>query len=245
MKNMIKEALAYIVGLGKAEVKEYTLPDGEKGLYSDKPLHRLETPVPAAEKLHLHTLTGLVDYIKSNTDTMAERMIVEVQSPTKVYLYSQLNNKRNREYLIEVTAMIPDFSFDRFISQEEFCISLQSKFINNDDRELVLRCAGTVESGTVAQYGDDGVTQKATIKQGIASKVEAQIPNPVYLKPYRTFLEVDQPASNFIFRMRDNHGVDCAIFEADGGSWKMEAMQNIKAYLQEELKMLDPFTVIA
>lgn len=245
MKSMIKEALEYIVGLGKAEVKEYTLPDGIKGLYSDKPLHRLETPAPVAERLYLHTLTGLVDYIKSNTDTMAERMIVEVQSPTSVRLYSQLNDKRGREYLIEVTAMTPDFSFDCFLPQENFCISLQSKFINGDDRELVLRCAGTVESGTVAQYGDDGVTQKATIKQGIASKVEAQIPNPVRLRPYRTFLEVDQPASDFIFRMRDNHGVDCAIFEADGGAWEMEAMQNIKSYLQEELEGLDQFTVIA
>ncbi len=245
MKSMIKKALEYIVGLGKAEVKEYTLPDGFRGLYSDKPLHRLTTPAPTAEALLLHTLTGLVDYIKSNTDTMAEKMIVEVQSPTRVRLYSQLNDKRDRERLIEVTAMIPEFNFNYFIPQEEFCISLQSKFINNNDRELVLRCAGTVESGTVAQYGDDGVTQKATIKQGIASKVEAQIPNPVHLKPYRTFHEVDQPASDFIFRMRDNHGVDCAIFEADGGAWEAEAMQNIKAYLQEELKGLDQFTVIA
>lgn len=38
---MIKEALQYIVGLGKAEVKEYTLPDGKKGMYSDKPLHKI------------------------------------------------------------------------------------------------------------------------------------------------------------------------------------------------------------
>lgn len=75
--------------------------------------------------------------------------------------------------------------------------------------------------------------------------MEAQIPNPVHLKPYRTFLEVDQPASDFIFRMRDNHGVDCAIFEADGGAWEMEAMQNIKSYLQKELLGLEQFTVIA
>lgn len=245
MKNMIKEALQYIVGLGKAEVKEYTLPDGKGAVFSDKPLYEVKSLESLADHLVLHTLTGLVDYIKSNTDTMAEKMIVEVQSPTQVHLYSSLNRDRDRESLVLVNAKVPHFSFGHFMQQEEFCISLQSKFINSDDRELVLRCAGTVESGTVAQYGDDGVTQKATIKQGIASKVEAQIPNPVHLKPYRTFLEVDQPASNFIFRMRDNHGVDCAIFEADGGAWEMEAMQNIKSYLQEELEGLDQFTVIA
>lgn len=242
---MIKEALQYIVGLGEAAVHEYRLPDGSVGLFSDKPLHEVETEVDYAMQMRLHTLTGLVDYIKSNTDAMADKMLVEVQSPTNVRLYSQLNHKRSREYLIECDAMVPNFHFDHFIPQEEFCIGLQSKFIDSDDRGLVLKCAGTVESGTVAQYGDDGVSQKATIKQGIASKMEAKIPNPVHLKPYRTFFEVEQPASDFIFRMRDDHGVSCAIFEADGGAWQMEAMQNIKAYLEKELEGLDRFTVIA
>ena len=242
---MIKEALQYIVGLGEANVKEYVLTDGEKGLYSDKLLHRLETPIPVAEKLYLHTLTGLVDYIKSGSDKFADKMIVEVQSPTKVHLYSQLNEKRSREYLIEVDAMVPEFNFDRFYGQEEFCIALQSKFVPNEDRELLLKFAGTVEAGTVAQYGDDGVTQKATIKTGLTSKGEALIPNPVVLKPYRTFLEVDQPESAFIFRMKEGCGVECAIFEADGGTWQIEAMQNVKAYLEKELKGMKRFTVLA
>lgn len=243
---MIKEALQYIVGLGNAEVKEYTLPDGKKGMYSDKPMHRLETPVSIADKLYLHTLTGLVDYIKSNTDMMAEKMIVEVQSPAKVHLYSQLNSKRSREYLIEVDAMLPDFAFNEYLDHEHFCVSVQSKFIDSDDRKNVLKFAGTVENGTVAQYSDDGVTQKATIKTGLASKGAAIVPNPVTLKPYRTFLEVDQPASDFIFRMKEYSGsISCALFEADGGAWKIEAMQNIKTYLQKELEGLDQFTVIA
>ena len=243
---MIKEALQYIVGMSPAEVKEYTLPDGKKGMYSDKPLHRLETPVPIADKLYLHTLTGLVDYIKSNTDTMAEKMVVEVQSPTKVHLYSQLNSKRNREYLIEVDAILPDFRFDEYLDHEHFCVGVQSKFIDSDDRKNVLKFAGTVENGTVAQYSDDGISQKATIKTGIASKAAAIVPNPVTLKPYRTFLEVDQPASDFIFRMKEYSGsIGCALFEADGGAWKIEAMQNIKMYLQKELEGLDQFTVIA
>lgn len=139
---MIRKALEYIVGLGEANVKEYVLPDGEKGLYSDKPLQRLETPVPVAEKLYLHTLTGLVDYIKSGADKFADKMIVEVQSPTNVHLYSKLNEKRCREYLIEVDAMVPEFGFDRFYEQENFCIALQSKFVPNEDRELLLKFRG-------------------------------------------------------------------------------------------------------
>lgn len=71
------------------------------------------------------------------------------------------------------------------------------------------------------------------------------VPNPVTLIPYRTFLEVQQPASDFIFRMKSSCGVQCAIFEADGGTWKNEAMNNIKEYLKNELADLKQFTVIS
>lgn len=104
-----------------------------------------------------------------------------------------------------------------------------------------------MENGTIATYGDDGVTQKATVKSGIASRSDAVVPNPVILQPYRTFTEVIQPASNFIFRMRENRGggVECAIFEADGGAWKNEAMKNIKDYLAKELNGIEGFIIIS
>lgn len=156
---------------------------------------------------------------------------------------------RDRETLVIVRARVPEFYFNRFINQEEFCINMQSKFIDDTatDRALLLKFAGTVESGTLAEYGDDGVTQKATVKTGIASKGDAIVPNPVKLKPYRTFLEVDQPASEFVFRMKQDKydGVLCALFEADGGAWKMEATERIKKYLESELKEYDNFTVIS
>ena len=243
---MIKEALQYIVGLGNANVAKYTLPDGSVGLYSDKPLHRLEIPMLLANELKFHTLTSLVTYIRAGIDTMAEKMIIAVESPTEVVLYSQLNKSRERECMARVTAILPEFPFNQFIDHERFCIGMQSKFIGSNDKGLLLKFAGTVESGTVAQYGDDGVAQKATIKTGLASKGDALIPNPVRLRPYRTFLEVEQPASSFIFRIEDNgRNIDCGIFEADGGAWKNTAMLLIKEYLEDELKDLPQFTVIA
>lgn len=238
---MIKEALEYIVSLRKPEITDI---DGET--YSDKALTRISYN-PKADIIGMKTLTSLVEYIRSGIDTIPDNMIVHVESPTKVELYSQLDYEREREYMVKVVAEIPDFDFGRFMDHEKFLINMQSKFIENEDRALILKFAGTVESGTVAQYGDDGVTQKATVKTGIASKSDALVPSVVNLKPFRTFLEVEQPSSNFIFRMKEDkyNGVQCAIFEADGGAWKAEAMNNIKSYLQEKLKDMENFTVIS
>ncbi len=238
---MIKEALEYIVGMSNPVVREI---HGE--IYSDKTLYRVNHN-PKAAALEMTTLTSLVEYIKANIDSMGEKMIVHVKSPTCVCLCSQLDADREREFLVQVKTSVPDFDYGRYMGHESFLISLQSKFIDNDDRELLLKFTGTVENGSVTQYGDDGVTQKATIKTGVASKGEALVPNPVKLRPFRTFVEVEQPESAFVFRMRQNerNGVECAIFEADGGAWKNAAMQGIKEYLQYELADLPQFTVIS
>ena len=118
------------------------------------------------------------------------------------------------------------------------------------DLETILKVAGNVEAKTTANYGDDGVSQKTTIKQGIASKTDVLVPNPVTLIPYRTFLEVEQPGSEFVFRIKDSGGAPAfMLVEAEGGLWKHEAMQNVKDFLAnalaEETELMKNITIIA
>lgn len=224
---MIEKAIKYIVGLAAPNLHEI------KGqTYSDKTLQRVSHN-PKADPLKMNSLSSLVDYIHSNFDKRGD-CFIHIVSPTEVRLYSVLDDDREREYLATVNAQLPSFRFNEFIGLEEFCINLQSKFLDGPDRALLLKFAGTVETGSVAQYGDDGVTQKATIKSGVASKADAVVPNPVKLEAYRTFVEVDQPSSKYIFRMKQNSagGVTCGLFEADGGAWQIEAKKAILDYLK-------------
>lgn len=55
----------------------------------------------------------------------------------------------------------------------------------------------------------------------------------VYVKPYRTFQEVDQPESPFLIRVSER-GI--SFTEADGGMWKLKARETIKAFLEERLQ---------
>lgn len=239
--DMTKDALQYVVGLRKAEVINIC---GEN--YTDREVHRVNRKL-RADPIKMSTLTGLIDYLKAGIDTTAEKMLVQVVSPTSVRVISMLDEDRRREELAQVTALIPDFDYGRYIEQEKFLISLQAKFLPNDDRELLLKFTGTVKSESIAQYGDDGVAQKATIKTGISTVGDAIVPNPVILRPYRTFTEVTQPESSFVFRMRqsDKGGVECAVFEADGGAWQNAAMANIKNWLCGCLADLPKYTVIS
>ena len=229
---MIKDALEYIVGLRKPELLEV---GGES--YTDKALYRVNHNPKAKEAICLRTLTSLIDYVSNGSDFTGEVLFLHVVSPAEVSLYSALDTDRERESLVDVMAELPEFRFGEFMDHDAFCIALQSIFINNEDRETLTKFAGTVENGTVEQYSDDGISQKATIKTGIASKGDAIVPSPVKLRPYRTFLEVEQPESEFIFRMRNSGtGVQCALFEADGGAWRNQARKNIYNYLVDRIK---------
>lgn len=239
--DMTKEALAFIVGLKRAEVIEI---NGES--YTDRNVFRVDHDL-RAEPIKMSTLTSLVDYLKSDTDDMLPKMLVHVVSPVCVRVISMLDCDRKRENIVEVNASVPDFEYGKYMDKEKFIVAMQSKFIPGNDRELLLKFAGTVKDESIAEYGDDGVSQRATIKTGISTVGDAIVPSPAALQPFRTFVEVEQPESSFIFRMRqsEGRGIECAVFEADGGAWKNVAMSRIKDYLVNELQGFSRYTVIS
>jgi hypothetical protein len=87
---------------------------------------------------------------------------------------------------------------------------------------------------------DDGISQQVNLRRGISGAVKEQktAPSIIQLKPIRTFAEIDQPASEFLFRLKsfgNNTPPSCALIEADCGVWRNAAMLNIKAWLKENI----------
>jgi hypothetical protein len=232
---MLKEAIQYIVGLKDAKLFDV---NGEQ--YSTEQLHRIPKvydPTPKADSVDISTLTGLVDYIKNGVDNLEKTLIVHIVSPTTVKVYSELRSDKQREHFIDCSALTPKITYGQFMDVESFNIMIQSCFLPNEHSAAVLKVVGNIVEENVQNTSDDGISQKVTAKAGIAKVAEIDVPNPVILCPFRTFPEVGQPESKFVFRMRggDGNGVKAAIFEADGGIWRIYAMQNVKEYLSEKL----------
>lgn len=224
---MIKQALEYLVGLGQANVLDV---GHEK--FSDKPLHKIKLPTVAP--IEIRSLSGIVEYLRSGFDNAPlEALMIHVESPTSVLVFNEVNCNANRSFYMKADAMLPRFDFSNWYNTEDFNIKLQSCFVANQDKDIMLKIVGNIKEEMVQTVGDDGVSQAVTAKTGVATVSNVKVPNPVSLRPYRTFVEVEQPESDFIFRMKN--GPVCALFEADGGAWKLEAMKNIKAYLEKNL----------
>ena len=192
MENL-GEALQYVVGLSVEAEKTAVLQINGR-TYADKNLTRYDKQ-PKAAKIQAVTLTFLVDYIHQCNKEFPGSMIIHIVSPTQVRLMSALDKEREREVLFEISAETSEFRFDEWYDQERMMIELQVNFQANDDLGLILKAVGNIEKKNGQEYSDDGVSQVATMKTGIATKSDVIVPNPVELIPYRTFQEVEQPAS--------------------------------------------------
>lgn len=234
-----KEALDYLITQGE---QKNPIIELKQGTFSKMQLQRIKGPKAAT--LTISTLTGIVDYIKTNVDKLQGKLLIHVKSQNEVNLYGPLEEDGEREFFISVQAILPNnVVYERFLDTEKFNIMLQSAFVDIGDKTALLKYTGLIKEDNVKSTGDDGISQSVTIKTGIASVGEALVPNPVILAPFRTFPEIEQPTSKFIFRMQD--GPSAALFEADGGAWRNIAILRIKEYLQEQLKDVDDIEIIA
>ena len=231
-----KEAIKYITDLKHTPDENIVSIDNElfevNNLGEVRQLHPTVGNL-ARETLQLSNLSSLVDYIKSDLDHELETKYLHIEDNLNVTLKSLLQEDGRREELVRATAKVPEFQFDRYHDSESFLISLNARFTENYDRDKLIAFAGNVKEENARQTSDDGFSQKTTVKRGIASAQEELVPNPVKLAPYRTFTEIEQMPSTFVFRMAE--GPKFALFEADGGAWINDTILLIESYLVEHL----------
>ncbi len=205
--------------------------------YSSKKLNLITAPLIAASGVA--TLTAIRDYLQKNPDGLdLTKIIVHVAGHDQVNIMSVVDQlQRTRETFLAAKASHRSYPFEKYLEQEDFVIAMQSYFVQKvGDVAPLLAVAGGLTDENVASFGDDGTTQKVMIKQGILRNVETPVPNPVVLAPFRTFMEVEQPASKFVYRIKKGrNGPEMALFEADGGNWKLDCIDKIKTWLEAEL----------
>jgi hypothetical protein len=190
--------------------------------------------------IEVSTLTGLIDYLNNKTEEhlYADRdLIIHIVDHKTVAFKVGSDSEGRRSTMVLCKAQVPGITFDRYVDSENFNVMLQSCFIKNDDLETVLRVVGNIKEENVKNTGDNGISQQVVARKGVAQLENVIVPNPVTLKPFRTFIEIDQPSCKFVLRMKD--GPECALFEADAGAWKLDAMQTIKTYLAEKINNKD------
>jgi hypothetical protein len=182
------------------------------------------------------SLKGLVDYINFNVDGLdPHKIMIHVESPYVVSVNSMLTPKflQRFEYAKSHYDQ-PEFAFDVFQQIDRAIISLQSHFVMTEELQILIQIIGNITDSDIREVSDDTVTQSVVVRSAVSLKDRIKIPNPITLRPYRTFSEIEQPAGQYIVRVRSENEKalpTVALFNSGGMQWQLAAMDAINKFL--------------
>lgn len=232
------------------EAKLLEVREGDESrVFSNVKLENLPPPTQHTfPTIDLCSLDSLVDYVAANRDYVVSKdecqiicrhdLVKLVGSPT--------GELRLRDTLVRVAVEPLKHKFDEWLSRDDFRIYLLTHFGEQlSDREMVIEFMSSVKDEHISTSTDDGITQTATVKAGLATLTTAKVPSPIKLRPIRTFTEIPQPDCLFIFRMQrnDKTGIQCALYEIQS-NWKYRAAMAAKEFLEDRAE-LNGFTILA
>ena len=187
------------------------------------------------------TLTGLDSVCKmvrneANDLFSGDQILIQVEDYRTVKVFTTLDGEMDRCWLYSCEADTPKVRVNDFMTYEEAVVQLRSLFIPSEDLTYLLQLLSGISTESKVTSSDNGVSQTVEAKSGVALTAAVTVRPYVKLQPFRTFLEVPQPESMFLLRLKE--GGNVGLFESDGGVWKLEATRNIAGYFEENLKEL-------
>lgn len=169
---------------------------------------------------------------KSILEMSMGAILERVDDARTVSVFTTYDDVMCRDSLYTAKCDVPGFR-DGFREYEKAIIELRSKFAPGPGVDYLLDLLSRMSKDSGVTTRDNGVSQEVEARQGVSLKALVQVKPRVALRPFRTFLEVEQPVSEFLLRLDDDGNV--GLFEADGGMWQQTAKASIAAYFEDKL----------
>lgn len=200
--------------------------------YADRDLIRVPPHVDRPACISVSGLDGICKLIRTELAKIDTVVMVQAKSHKTVEVMTTYLDDFSRNILYKAEADAPGLRTG-FRGREVALIELRSLCIPNEGVNYLLELLSRMTDENKVSTNDNGVTQTVEARQGVALNVMVEVKPRVMLRPFRTFLEVEQPESEFLLRVDADEGI--GFFEADGGIWKLEAKKNIADYFNTNL----------
>lgn len=243
--SFLADAINTLADLGKksAEPKAQTV-NGRSFLVTGSDYEEIEPlELSKPEKAVTRSLNALAALVKTEINAFPDHpLYISCEKYDHVRVLTQPNaddDLRRWTPYEAIASDLPPMIEDVRWSFDEAQIKLRSMFQrasdgNTNDVDYILSLLSHMSVDQSVKSDDNGVTQTVQVRKGV-SFVENQRVNPIVkLAPYRTFQEVEQPESEFVFRVYDDRSI--SLTAADGGMWKMAARSAVRQYLLAALR---------
>ena len=230
---MLKEAIEKIQELCAPNLfqigDQHYIADKSGGYTNIKP------DLEMVENIHLSSLDAMVAFVKTEAVKNHDAVYITVPDHKTVECFTHPYTalRMNRVYLYTADATdVPGWGEKVALQFEEAIIALRTRFQKTADTEYALKLLSDITTGSKVTFNDNGVATSVVTKKGIDLQSNTTIRPIISLRPYRTFQEVEQPASEFLIRINERN---ITFVEADGGMWKLAARNTVKKYLEQAL----------
>lgn len=200
--------------------------------YTDGNLTRIHPHVDRPECIKVSGLDGICKLIRTELAKIDTVVMVQAKAYNSVEVMTTYLPDFSRNILYRADADVPGLR-GGWRDRETALIELRSLFIPNEGTAYLLDLLSRMTDENSVSTKDNGVTQTVEARQGVALNAVVDVKPRIQLQPFRTFLEVEQPESEFLLRVDSDKGI--GFFEADGGVWKLEAKRNISGYFNSNL----------
>lgn len=225
---MLKEFAQYLVSL-----KDNKTYDIHGDTYSDRELVRVAPHIDRPARISVSSLDSIVQLVCHELDMFTNLPVfIRAEDARAVSVFTTYDDVMARDNLYRAECDVPGFR-DGFREYEAAIIELRSRFAPGPGVDYLLDLLSRISKDNGVTTSDNGVSQTVEARQGVSLKTMVAVKPRVALRPYRTFLEVEQPESEFLLRLDDNGNV--GLFEADGGMWRQTAKASILAYFEARL----------
>ena len=245
--SFLADAINTLAELGKkAAEPTFQKAEGRTFLVTGSDYTEIEpTELPKPEKVVTRSLDALVALIKTEAASQFTDLPLYISCGNfnAVDVFTKPNPEddlhRWRPYYALATDL-PTLVEDVRWTFDEAMIKLRSASQRplgipgeTNDVDYIIDLLSHMSVDQSIKSDDNGVTQTVQVRKGI-SFVENKAVRPIVtLAPYRTFQEVQQPASEFVFRVYEDRSI--SLTAADGGMWKLAARDAAKRYLTDAL----------
>lgn len=193
--SFLKDAIDRIVELATP----FTLETRSGHQFCSTYLHEVKPEVELPERYSVDTLEALVKLIRTEGIDHSPRLYVRVDSARRVVVDSTYTGRDYAQYsrlpLYEAVSDVPDITVNQEMSQEQAVVELQSLYAVTEDRDYLLALLSRIDVNQGVSSVDNGISQEVSVRTGAVLKEQQTVQPIVHLQPYRTFLEVEQPAS--------------------------------------------------
>lgn len=224
--NKIEELVKENSEIKTVEINGKTFTSNEKLMEIREPIYRINNSYRFNNILSLFTY---LSELKTHVLMKDRKVLITIDSCKQITAKTLPDEYGSSEVIAVVNPELPSITFNRYLSLEEFIIQLQTKFVKSDNQEKLLSLVSRFQKNTEVITEDDGITQRIVVSEGAGLQATNQVPPIVKLIAYRTFREIEQPATMYLLRV-DKDG-EFALFEADGGAWEFDAQNNLRGYL--------------